>query len=663
MSVFTKRRNITFLLGFGTVCLLLFSGCHSKTVASSAKKYTYNSTDTSPQTWNPTDWQMGSEANVLGYTGMGLYDFIMNKNKDNYEVVCEMAAAFPVDVTKEYAGKPVYALPADADHGYAWKIDLNKKACWEDGTPITADDYVYSSQQFLNPKMKNYRASSWYEGITGLVNAKAYYSEEKDASWDKVGLIKNNDYSITFILKNPTTKFFIEYGLASCQIVKKDLYEANKKQTGDIIKSSYGTSKETYMSCGPYKIASYQEGKEIKYTRNENWYGYKDGNHKGQFQTTGIFVQFIDKHETVTSLFLQGKLDDLGLTASEMEKYGNSDFITYSPTSVTWKITMNSDLKSLQKEDKKGINHSILSNKDFRHALFLALNRQEYVSTIMVGDESAFGLINHAYICNPETSETYREDSYAKQALCDVYGVKNADDITGYNPEEAKKLFETAYKTCVKNGILKTSDKIELDYHVYSDSETNIRTIEFLQNAIDKACSDTELNGKITIKQVIDENYYDNIKKGAVDLATTAWGGGSFDPYSVLWCYSTDEAKKEYGFNPDKEKLTINLNGKDITKTYHEWYTALCEGEYVTADADMRNKILAENEKGLLLFYNMIPLSYDRSCALISHRIIQGSEDYINTLVGHGGIRFMTYSMDDDAWNAYCQKNNNQLNY
>jgi len=51
-----------------------------------------------------------------------------------------MAASLPADVTAEYAGQ--FGVPEDAIRGYAFRIDLNTAPCWEDGTPITADDYV-----------------------------------------------------------------------------------------------------------------------------------------------------------------------------------------------------------------------------------------------------------------------------------------------------------------------------------------------------------------------------------------------------------------------------------------------------------------------------------------------------------------------------------------
>jgi oligopeptide transport system substrate-binding protein len=659
------KKNVVFLFPvIIALCAVLLS-CGDKEDSSSGsdESYTYSTTATAPQTWNPTDWQQSNESLVLDYTTMGLYDFIMNKTKDGYDIVPEMAAAFPVDVTGSYAGDTRFGVPSTASRNWAWKISLNRKACWEDGTPVTADSYIYSMQQFLNPEMKNYRASSWYDGVAALAHAKDYYDDKNGCTWDDVGLVKNDDYTITLIFEKPVTLFYVEYAAGSNWLLKKDLYEAGKKQTGDIVKSAYGTSKELYASYGPYKIAEYQPDKEMRLVRNEKWYGWTDQKHKDQFMTTGIYIQYIDKHTTDLALFLQGKTDDVGLSATDLDKYGNSDYIMFSPQSYTCKFSFNSDFSSLKKEEVSGVNHTILSYNDFRHAISLSLDRRKFIATSLPGSDPGYGLLNYLYVANVETGALYRDTQQAQDALCKFYGTNSVEDITGYDRAEASRYFQKAYDDCLKDGNISSEDRVEIDYHTYNAEDNNMRRVNFLQDAIDAAVEGTSLENRITVKQVTDENYYDNMIKGAVDCAFTAWGGAAFNPYGVLWCYSDPKAKLEYGFDPLHEQLTINLDGSEITKTYNMWYKELVSGEYATADFSVRNTILAANEAGILQTYDMVPLAYLNSSSLVSQRFRPGSMEYINSLVEHGGIRFATYSMDDAEWDAYCRKQNNQLSY
>ena len=743
---------------------LAFTGCAKKT--SSDKHYTNRSIGASPKSWSPTDWQFTDDGVIFDYVISPFWTYIPNESREGYTVLPLLASALPKDVTADYAGDEKWGIPSDVTTGRAWQISIRKEACWDDGTKITTDDVEYSIQQFLNPEMKNYRASSFYEGPWALVNAKKYYQgseayddillasgeyadvadsdmyvsltqnvkffgdgsvqsyhdngyndyfvtadgtdlyelltqasngatyfkltpEVKDAlntisanfgdprdvaykeycfsytkldptPWENVGFVKNDDHTFTLILDNAQTQFFVIYGQS--YLVKKDLYEKYKSDVGGIVKSKYGTSVENSASYGPFVIDDFQADKSMHLTRNKNWWGYKMPEMK-YFQTTDIDIQFITEHETALNLFLQGKLDSVSLASADMDQYGASEYVIRVPESYTYKYSFNSDRKSLERENTAGINHSVLANRDFRHAISLSLDRQKYVDTVSIGYDAGYGLLNYLYITDPENGTVYRETEDAKKALTEFYGVTDEKDITGYDLVAARKYFTKAYNDELAAGNIKASDRFEFDFHVYATSSAYTGKIQFLIDAINEATAGTPFEGKITINTVGDQNFYDNLKNGAADIAITAWGGSSFDPYGVLWCYCDPSANNEYGFDPEVETLTINVEGKDITKTYYEWYQALCISGYTDAPFSVRDHILASVEKGLLEYYTMIPMAYRTAVSLDSQRIIEFSDHYMNQFVGYGGLYFTQYSMDDAEWDAYCTEQNNQLKY
>ena len=101
-----------------------------------------------------------------------------------------------------------------------------------------------------------------------------YFIIEKtypEADFDAVGLYKSGEYQITLALAKPLTGFKLLKALTGCWIVKEDLYEAGP--------AAYCTGVETTASCGPYRLAGYEAGKSMRFTRNEAWYGYQDGRH------------------------------------------------------------------------------------------------------------------------------------------------------------------------------------------------------------------------------------------------------------------------------------------------------------------------------------------------------------------------------------------------
>ena len=115
----------------------VFAACGDKTPG--AATYTFQDyTSGNPNTWNPHTYQSVEDGYIMGYTQMGLYDFILNSDKSGYEVVPEMASAMATDVTAQYKGQ--YGIPSDAKDGdgYAYKIPLNTAAKWDDGTAIKA---------------------------------------------------------------------------------------------------------------------------------------------------------------------------------------------------------------------------------------------------------------------------------------------------------------------------------------------------------------------------------------------------------------------------------------------------------------------------------------------------------------------------------------------
>ena len=657
----TSVRKPALLALCSAALLVSFAACGKKPAASAEKTYTYRIVTAAPHSWSPTDVQTNEDAEVINRTSAGLYEFALNDARDNFIVTCEMAADFPQDVTAEFAGNPLYGVPADATEGWAWRIPLNKDAKWENGTPINADTYLYSAQQYLNPEMKNYRAGTFYVDSLPLANGEAYY--EGTGSWSDVGIIKNDDYTITLVLTMPLSPFTFFYNSSNFLLLYKDLYEANKKAAGDLIKSSYGTSPESYMSYGPYRIASYQPDKIMLMERNPQWYGWTDGKHEGQYQTTHIEYNYIKEHATELNLFLQGKLDAVSLTAADLQKYGNSEYRLITPTSYTYKFSFNIDRDALKKLDGDGVNHSVISYIDFRHGFSLAIDRQKYVDTISPASTPGYGLMTTLYVANPDSGESYRDTPQAKQALCEFYGVQDEDDITGYNPEQARVYLQKAYEAAVAAGDLKPSDTVQIDFHMYAADTVYKQTCDFVQQAMDEAAAGTGFEGKITVKLVQDEDYYNHMRQGLVDLAMTAWGGASYDPYGVLWDYCDMDALNEYGFKPMEETLTITVDGRPLTKTYNGWYLALCQGEYATAAYETRNTILAAVEKALLEHYNMIPFRYANSSSMISQRVVEGADHFVNDIVKRGSFQFRTYTMDDAEWEEYCRKSNYQLTY
>ena len=134
--------------------------------------------DTLPAGWNPAEADSPEAEFIQDLTGGGMF-----RISHEGEFIKSDLGSLTEDVTAEYAGS--YGVPENAVRGYAYQIVLNTGACWDDGTPITADDWVYSVHKMLE---------SGNESMLILANASDYCKGEgrkqivflADAGYDSV---------------------------------------------------------------------------------------------------------------------------------------------------------------------------------------------------------------------------------------------------------------------------------------------------------------------------------------------------------------------------------------------------------------------------------------------------------------------------------------------
>ena len=149
-----------------------------------AGTYTYNyALAEFPTNWNYHTYQTNIDAEILDYISSSFYVFDYNETKDGYAMVDGMAVGDPVDVTADYVGQ--YGI-VEGDTARAYILNLRQDLKWQDGTPITANDFVESAKRLLNPEAQNYRADGMYAGSVQIHNAEAYLKQ------GQVNMTENN---------------------------------------------------------------------------------------------------------------------------------------------------------------------------------------------------------------------------------------------------------------------------------------------------------------------------------------------------------------------------------------------------------------------------------------------------------------------------------------
>ena len=511
----------------------------------------------------------------------------------------------------------------------------------------------------------------------------------EETKWDEVGLVKVDDYTILYITELPIDEFNFFTACTSNWIVYKDLYEANKKTTEGLTATAYGTTADNYMSYGPYKLASFETNKQFVLEKNENWYGYTDKKHENQYQTTKVVYQIVTDHNTQLQLFNSGKLDDIALNADDMAKYKMSDYLLQTDETYTFRWVFATDmdaLKALEVEANDGSNKRVLAYDDFRKAISYAMDRAKFTKEATAAYKPAYFLLNSLYyydIAN-DTNSIYRNTKEAMAAVLNIYDIEYTDanieekykSVTGYDVEEAQKLFQAVYEQAKKDGNYTDGQKIVINCCVSAASELTAeeKTQETLMNEfVAAATKGTGFEGKISFVFSSGRTArYDDVASGKIEMISGAWGGAAFYPFNAMRCYTDAEyagtIHESCGWDPTKDTLEITYDfdgdGKAETKTdtFYNWSRAIAAGGSLSGNMNARLFVLSALETGVVKTYQCIPWATLTSCSLYSMKTNMGSTNY-NIMYGYGGIRHMTYNYTDAEWDAYVTSQGGTLNY
>ncbi len=807
MKKLTKRLALLVALVMVVSC---FAAC-AKGGKSKDATYTYNyALSEFPTNWNYHTYQTATDAEILDYITAGFYTFDYNETMDGYKMVPGMAVGDPVDVTSQYVGK--YGIE-EGDTAKAYVLTLRDDLKWEDGTAITAQDFVESAKRLLNPDAQNYRADVMYSGSVSIVNAQNYlkqgqsgwftadnvhttYSEDLDAelkfvlapaggdyaeeasfraafgfpasydaaataeylvtdyladtaftadvaasmegktlaeikadatmkaawealigwwqtepneeldfflasytypelAWeDNVGWFALSDTELCFVMDNELSGFYLKYNLPA-PLVHVETYDACASVVDGVYTNTYGTSVETTMSYGPYKLTAFQADKQYTLEKNEHYFDLSEDT----YQTTSIVVDYVKEASTRLELLQQGKLDTYGLTIDNMDEYQMSDYTYYSTGDSTFAMCFNPDAAALvtaQEAAGAGKNKTILTIPEFRMAMSFALDRNAFCLATSPLNAPGFGLYSGLIVSDPEAGTAYRTTDVAKNVLAEFWGVSEEygegklyanideaiDSITGYNLTKAQELFNAAYDKAIADGLMKATDVVEIKIGTPNNTSAFYNNgYEFLVNNYTEAVKGTKLEGKLTFTRddTLGNGFSDALKNNQVDmLFGVGWTDSALDPYGLMEAYLDPRYQYDDCIDFTTIMLDIEIDGVKYTASCWDWYQVMngtateikaADGttkEYSCGVADenpeVRLQILGALEGAVLLNYTFIPIMDDAGAQIRGQQIEYYTEEYIFGM-GFGDLKYYTYNYTDAEWEKFVEKNNGMLDY
>ena len=257
-----------------------------------------------------------------------------------------------------------------------WTYNLRPGVTFNDGTPMTADDVVYSFQSNTDPDVYVNAASAFTNVLV------------------KDGVKKIDDQTVEFNLEGPVGNF--------PYLISSDNYNMIIVPNG----SDYTKWVKTFPGTGPFKMTSYQTGQGATFAPNPNWWG-------GKVLPAKLQHIFYDKQQPQILALSGGDVDIVNLIVPQ-----GAEAVLNSPDFKLW-VTKSSQHRELSmRNDQKPWN-----DKNVRVAMALSLNRPEISQALFkgyaqLGNDNPFAPIFRS--TDPNVPQRVQDLEKAKQLLSDA---------------------------------------------------------------------------------------------------------------------------------------------------------------------------------------------------------------------------------------------------
>lgn len=242
-----------------------------------------------------------------------------------------------------------------------WTFHLRESG-WNNGEPVTADDWVYAIGAMLDGTAQLSFADFLYE----IKNAREIYTGQKDVS--ELGVIAEDEKTLTFELAYPVTYF-------PYLITHPMHFGYDREFTEKVGVDNIGTEAEYSLSNGPFYIDSWTHNDLLVFKKNPYYWN------KDNIAIDQVNVYVIPDQATQVNLFLNGELDVVDFAYQRLSAIENAGF-----TAQTYNNGRTAYLNYNQ-------SNQFLKNKYVRQAISSAIDRDAIVNGVLHVGSVADGLI------------------------------------------------------------------------------------------------------------------------------------------------------------------------------------------------------------------------------------------------------------------------------
>jgi oligopeptide transport system substrate-binding protein len=422
-------------------------------------------------------------------------------------------------------GKAVPGMATDweiGQDGKTYTFHL-RDAKWSNGDVVTANDFVYSWKRTLDPK-----TASQYAFMMQSVKGATEYNSGKGAD-SEVGIQAKDDKTLVITLNNPTPYFLNQMAFPTFFPLNQKYVESKGKD--------FGTSVETALSNGPFKLSDWQHETSVTIEKNGDYWD------AGTVKLQNVTFNVVKDSGAMANMYEAGQIDRFGLVRDLIDQYKDKPE-EYSVESelTNGYLIFNPAVKGLE-------------NTKIRTALTWAVDRDMYADIIYHnGTKGATGFV-------PDGTSDSNNGEFRKLA---------GDTLTKHSEADAKALLAEGLKEA---GLQAGDLQLKL---LIDDTDLAKKAGEFL-----KEQWRTKLGVDVAIENTPFKLRLEKERKMDYQISITLWGADYNDPMTFLDMFVTNnEFNKVKYSNPEYDKLISAAK--------------------VSADPKQRAQLLVEAEKTLM---------------------------------------------------------------
>ena len=429
-----------------------------------------------------------------------------------------------------------------SEDGLTYVFTIREDAKWNDGTAVTAADFVFAWQRLCDPDTAS-EYQFFIADCSGIKNAAAIAYEGMDPS--ELGATAIDERTLEVVLERPCPYFMALIVFPPMYAVKEEFYNIHGNQ--------YGQTKDNVLANGAYMVTYWEQGGP-KVTVEPNPYYYD----KDNVTCPGVNFIVAKDSQSAALAYERGEIDICTLSGEMVDLYKDTAGFQIVPGNYLWYLSLNYDLEVFQ-------------NANLRLAIATSFDKEEMCEFVLKdGSVAANFTIPHGLAASDEGHD-FRFDS---------------TDGLHYDPEAALAYWEAAK---AELGI----DSLSLTMHV-EDTASAQDVATYIQDSIQK-----NLPGvKVTLAVMPKSARLEQMRDGKFEFGLTRWGADYADPMSYLGQFTTATAK--YGWkNAEFDQLLIDIDAGIYATDVDARWEAMIKAEQMMLDGVAIMPVYQKNDATL----------------------------------------------------------------